>query len=130
MGVVVLSAGCSWVLPEPLPFTAENVQDATIEDAGPKRPDFKIAPPVDQGQRFNMRRPRDRGVPIDDGVEPDMAELDEGIGVDEGLVEVDQSVIELDWGATDGEVDAGPDFAIESDMSVDMSPDMSLDPPE
>lgn len=125
MGVVVLSAGCSWVLPEPLPFTAENVQDAMIEDAGPPRPDFKIAPPVDQGQRFDMRRPRDRGVPIDEGIEPDMDELDEGIPFDEGFIEVDQSFVELDLG-TDGEIDAMPDLTFESDMSADMS----IDPPE
>lgn len=122
MGVVVLSAGCSWVLPEPLPFNAEIVQDAMVEDAGPPRPDFKIAPPVDLGQRFDMRARRmDRGVPIDEGVEVDMTPE-----LDEGFEEMDQAFIEADMDAVDQGVDAMSDLAVEIDMSVDMS----LEPPE
>ncbi|MGK0358804.1 MAG: hypothetical protein ACI9U2_001097 [Bradymonadia bacterium] len=122
MGVVVLSAGCSWVLPEPLPFNAEIVQDAMVEDAAPPRPDFGIARPVDLGQRFDMRARRmDRGVPIDEGVEVDMTPE-----VDEGFAEMDEAVIEADMDAVDQGVDARPDLAIETDMHFDMS----LEPPE
>lgn len=134
MGVIALSAGCSWVLPEPLPFTAENVEDAMIEDAAPPRPDFMIAPPVDLGQRFDMRpRRMDQGAPIDEGVAIDMGPvidmepaLDMGsddVPVDEGVIEVDQSIAETDM-AIEG-LDASVDGALDE---VDMRVDMALDP--
>lgn len=125
VGLLAGGAGCSLVLPEPFEFTAEEDPDMMIEDAGPPRPDFAIAPPVDLGNVFDMPPPlppRDMSPPPADMTPPDDMALEPEPAEDMLLEPEAQPDMAGDGGLDDLGM-APDDLGVGPDGALDMAPE-------